>query len=166
MSEAAELGADDLERAGLDRGDRVGRGDTRNCVDLEPPLRHPEVMDDVLRTHLESDLLADRDIQNVRGDLLATLIHLERPSELLAGDLHDARILRRRLLDVEEQDGRVGAEPGNDQRRDGGPDDLEACAAVSRRTVEVLLARAHAPASDGEDHGAEHDHGDRHRDDQ
>ena len=67
VAEAAELGADQLVGADLVRGDdRVGR-DPGHVVFLDPPLGHPEGVDDVLGVHFEVDLAVDRDVEFAFG---------------------------------------------------------------------------------------------------
>src|SRR3954453_6146076 len=173
VAEAAELGADDLVHADrvLLRGDAVARGDAGHRVDLHPEVRDPEVVDDVLALDLELHGLARRQVELRRPELLAALVVLERPGELLAEDLDDALLLARReggrLLDVAQDDVGVDDEADDQRRRDRCPDDLEARVAVDRGPVEVLLAGAHPEVEDGEPdhrrHEDEHRHG---RDDQ
>ena len=93
---------------------------------------------------------------------LPSLLVEERPGELLADDAHVERVGVGRL-DVLEHDERVGAQADQHDRRDRGPDDLQARVAVDRRPVEVLLARAHPELEHREqdDHRDPDEHGDR-----
>ena len=144
VPEAAQLGADDGERAGLDRLDPEVGGDAGHRVDLLTEGRDPEVVQDVLGLDAEVDLLALRQVELGGGDLLAAVTAVEeRPGELLADDA-DLHLARLGLLDVLQDDVGVRAERDEDDRRDRGPDHLEPRVAVDRRAVLELLARPHA----------------------
>ena len=136
-------------------------------VDLHAEGRDPEVVQDVLGLDGEVDLLALRHVELRRGDLLAAVRVLveERPGELLADHADLEGRLGRRLLDVREDDVGVGAQRHEQDRRDRGPDDLEARVAVRRRAVELLLARLHPEAPDGVEDDRRDEHEDRHGDD-
>ena len=176
---AAELRADEAERALLVGGDdelvvdplllRIARG---HRIALDPPLRHPERVQDVEGAHRHLELAADRHVQLVGGDRsrgVASPDHLlrvlEGPLELLADHVerHPVGSLG---LDVVEHDPAVAGAEEDDDRRDHGPGDLEARVAVDRLAV-GLVARLGAELpervgehhhDDREDEAREHDH--------
>ena len=57
VAEPAQLGADDRERAGLDRPHADVGGDARHRVDLLTEGGHPEVVQDVLGLDVEGTAL-------------------------------------------------------------------------------------------------------------
>ena len=87
MAQAAELGADHLERPLLVGGHdhlavdirRVALGD-RHQVALQPLFLDPERMQHVERGQVELELAVDRHVKLVRGQFLGVF---ERPLELL-----------------------------------------------------------------------------------
>src|SRR3954471_14548792 len=172
VAQAAQLGADDLvgaERRAL-RRDAVARRDAGHRVDLHPEVRDPEVVDDVLGLDLELHRLVHGQVQLGAPELPAALVVLEGPGELLAEDLDDPLLLPRRqggrLLDVAQDDVGVDDEADDEDRRDRGPDHLDAGVAVDRRAVEALLARPHAEVEDREADHRRHQHEHRHRRDE
>src|SRR5207302_962397 len=96
---AAQLGADDLVAAEAVRGGAPVRGYARHRVALQPELRDPERVDQVLRVDLELDGLDDRQVEGVRLDGPASGSGVAvAPLELLAGDVDD-HLAALRLLD-------------------------------------------------------------------
>ena len=71
MAEAAELGADHRVGAELGRGDPVVGHDPGDGVDLHPPRRDPEVVQDVGGPDVELDRLALGHVELGRRELLA-----------------------------------------------------------------------------------------------
>ena len=158
VAHAAELRADDLVGAELVRVEDDVRRDPGDDVLLHPELDHVEVVDHVLRAHLQLDLLAQRDVEVARSDLAAGVVEL--PRELLGRDADDDAVLGEGLVVREHQVGPDGDDRQEDRRHDG-PDDLEGGVAVGRGPV-ALVAGLGAEAEgavddDGRDEREDHD---------
>ena len=166
MAGAAQLGALDRIRA-----ERVGRHPQRghdpgHGIELLREARDEEAVDHVERAELEHDRLAFGQVEDRRDDLLSgrdRIGELER--ELTRGDVHGHLALLAVLVRAQDRVG-VRAQRHDQDRRHRGPHDLEAGVAVDRRTVHLLLPRAHPEFPDGEQHDRLHEHEDRHGGDQ
>ena len=140
MPRAAELGAQHLVGAQSRRGDPRARRDPRHGVLLDAPLGDEEGVDHVAGLHLDAPLLVDRQVQ--RRGLEPELGILELPRELEAAGDH-AGLVPVPLLVLGEHDAAPDGEEGDDDRRDRGPEDLEARMPMHGSAVaHVVLAAA------------------------
>ena len=126
--------------------------DARHDVLLLYELRHPEGVDHVLRRHAQHDRTVDGETQDV-GRLVAVPGVAVAPEELLRGHL-DAQRVRALGVVFGEDDRADDRDRGDEERRHGRPEDLEAGVAVDGRTVGVVVRfRAELPHREDADRG-------------